>query len=228
MVKFLFLDLDDTILDFHKAEAVALRRALGEMGIEPTEDVIALYSAINQKQWELLEQKKITRPELLVRRFYLLYEALGLELSPEKTQEYYGSFLGQGHYFMPGAEALLEQLKGKYRLFIMSNGNIPVQKGRLASAGIEPYFEEIFISEAVGANKPAKEFFDRCFARIPGFSPKESVIVGDSLTSDILGGKTAGIRTVWFNPRGKAGRPDILPEYEISSLSQLPPLLESL
>lgn len=228
MIEFVFLDLDDTLLDFLKAESVALSRALREMGLEPTEEVISLYSRINKHHWELLEEKKITRPELLIRRFAVLYETLGLELSGEKTQSYYGKFLGEGHFFIPGAEALLEALKGKYRLFLVSNGNISVQQGRLESAGIGPYFEKIFISEAVGVNKPDRAFFDHCFHAIEGFDPNRAIIIGDSLTSDVRGGINAGIRTCWFNPKGKPGREDILPHHEIRSLSELPGLLEGL
>lgn len=228
MIQFVFLDLDDTLLDFHKAEAVAIRRALKEMGLDPTEEVISLYSSINKRHWELLEEKKITRPELLIRRFEVLYETLGLELSGEKTQSYYGKFLGEGHFFIPGAEALLEALKGKYRLFLVSNGNISVQQGRLESAGIAPYFEKIFISEAVGVNKPDKAFFDHCFGAIECFRPEESIIIGDSLSSDIRGGMNAGIKTCWFNPAGKPGREDIVPDHEIRALGELPGLLEAL
>ena len=228
MIRFVFLDLDDTLLDFLKAEAVALRRALREVGLDPTEEVISLYSSINKRHWELLEEKKITRPELLIRRFEVLYDTLGLELSGEKTQSYYGKFLGEGHFFIPGAEDQLEALKGKYRLFLVSNGNIPVQNGRLDSAGIRHYFENIFISEAVGVNKPDKAFFDHCFGAIEGFRPEESIIIGDSLTSDIRGGINAGIQTCWFNPAGKPGRADIVPDYEIRALGELPGLLETL
>ena len=158
----------------------------------------------------------------------MLYETLGLDISGEKTQSFYGKFLGEGHFFIPGAEALLEALWGKYRLFLVSNGNISVQSGRLASAGIEKYFEKIFISEAVGVNKPDRAFFDRCFAAIGDFRPEESIIVGDSLTSDIRGGLGAGIKTCWFNPAGKPGREDIVPHHTIRALSELPGLLARL
>lgn len=228
MISFVLLDLDDTLLDFHRAEAAALRRALRKMGLDPTEEVISLYSAINKHHWELLEEKKITRPELLIRRFEVLYDRLGLNLSGAETQKYYGKFLGEGHFFIPGAEALLEALRGKYRLFLVSNGNIPVQNSRLDSAGIRGYFENIFISEAVGVNKPERAFFDHCFAAIGGFVPEEAIIVGDSLTSDIRGGLNAGIRTCWFNPTGAPGRQDIVPHHQIRALEELPALLETL
>ena len=103
-----------------------------------------------------------------------------------------------------------------------------VQQGRIASAGIEPFFERIFLSEQIGAVKPAPAFFDACFAAIEDFDPARAIIVGDSLTSDILGGINAGIRTCWFNPHGKAARDDIRPDYTIASLEALPALLQRL
>ena len=103
-----------------------------------------------------------------------------------------------------------------------------VQNPRLDDAGLRPYFKGIFISEEMGADKPSKAFFDACFAAIPGFRLEETVMVGDSLTSDIRGGSNAGLRTVWFNPHGKEPRPDIRPNYTIHALSELLPLLASI
>ena len=101
-----------------------------------------------------------------------------------------------------------------------------VQHPRLDDSGIRPYFKGIFISEELGADKPSKSFFDACFAAIPGFRTEEAVMVGDSLTSDIRGGRDAGLRTVWFNPQGREPRADIRPDYTIHALSELPSLLE--
>ena len=75
-------------------------------------------------------------------------------------------------------------------------------------------------------HKPEKGYFDYCFARIPDFDPALAMIVGDSLTSDILGGKNAGLRTCWFNRTGRPPRPDIVPDFEIHRLEELPDILE--
>ena len=158
----------------------------------------------------------------------MLFGELGVEGSGTQAQKIYEGLLSQGHWFMPGAEELLEELYGKYPLYIVSNGNISVQDGRIASAGIAGYFEEIFISQRIGFDKPRKEFFDACFAKIPGFDRERAIIVGDSLTSDIRGGINAGIKTCWYNPRGKAAREDIRPDYCITALNELPGLLEKL
>lgn len=227
-MKFLFFDLDDTLLDFHKAEAWALRQALRRSGIEPTDAIVARYSEINQRQWELLEEKKLTREQVLIRRFQLLFQELGVNASCEDTQQCYENMLAKGHDFMPGAPELLETLKGDYQLYLVSNGTAVVQDARLRDSGIEKYFRGIFISERVGVDKPQKEFFDRSFATIPNFDPDKAMIIGDSLTSDIRGGNNAGIRTCWYNPKHKPRRADIPVDYEIEDLLELPRLLESL
>lgn len=221
-----FLDLDDTILDFHKAEAEAIAKALHVAGIVPTAETVGLYSRINAALWRKLEEGSITRPRLLVQRFEELFAALGVNGDAEQTRRQYESLLGQGHWFIPGAPELLEALYAKYDLYLASNGNLHIQKGRLDSAGIRPYFKKIFVSEEVGHNKPSKAYFDHCFAAIEGFDKDRAVIVGDSLTSDILGGINAGLKTCWFNPQGKPGREDIVPDYEIRALSELPELLQ--
>jgi len=226
MIEYLFLDLDDTILDFKMAEYYAIRNTLADFGLEPTEEVCARYSVINQCHWEMLERKEITRDQVRMGRFAVLFGEYDLPVDPAARAHAYESNLAKGHYFMPGAEAALQRLAEKYPLYLTSNGNAHVQKGRLASAGIEKYFQKIFISQEIGVNKPDKEYFTRCFAQIPGFDPEKAMIVGDSLTSDILGGINAGIRTCWVNTRGAAPRADIRPDYEIGGLDQLEALLE--
>lgn len=221
-----FLDLDDTILDFHQAEADAIVLALRAAEVDPTAETVALYSCINVALWKQLEQGLITRPRLLVQRFEELFDALGVERDAEKIRWQYEEFLSQGNSFIPGGRELLENLKGKYPLYLASNGNLHIQNRRLDSTGIRPYFKDIFVSELVGHNKPSKAFFDVCFAAIEEFEPDKAIIVGDSLSSDILGGINAGIKTCWFNPQGKPGREDIVPDYEIRDLAELPPLLE--
>lgn len=226
MIEFLFLDLDDTILDFQKAERLALAKTLESFGLPPTDTVLARYHAINREHWERLERKELTRQQVLVGRFAALFAEMGLSAQAEQVARAYEENLSQGHYFLPGAEEALQSLSKKYKLYLASNGTARVQAGRLKSAGIIPYFQEIFVSEEMGYNKPDPAYFDACFARIPGFRKDRAMMVGDSLTSDILGGIQAGIATCWVNPHHKTG--SIRPDYEIESIVQLEALLKNL
>lgn len=228
MFEFLFIDLDDTILDFHKAEHIALSKTLEFFGLAPSLPVLTRYSQINKEHWERLERKELAREQVLVGRFAQLFAEYGIQVVPEQCARQYESNLSVGHYFLPGAEEALKLLSKKYNLYLTSNGTSRVQAGRLKSANIEHYFKDIFISEEIGVNKPDREYFLRCFAKIPGFDPAKAMIVGDSLSSDILGGRNAGIATCWVNPAHKPGRSDIPADYEIESLSQLEGLLERL
>lgn len=228
MFEFLFLDLDDTILDFQKAEHIALGKTLRGFGLEPTEDVLKRYNLINKAHWEALERKELTREQVLVGRFQVLFEEMGITVAPVSVARAYEDNLSVGHYFLPGAEEAVKSLSKKYKLYLASNGTAKVQAGRLKSADISKYFAEVFVSQELGANKPSLEYFEKCFARIPDFDKSKAIIVGDSLTSDILGGQNAGITTCWVNPQHKAGRADIRVDYEIEALSQLEALLARL
>ena len=228
MMEFLFLDLDDTILDFRQAEHTAITRTLSAFGIDPTEEITEAYRRINLRCWKELERRTLTREDLKRVRFEKLFQQFGVEADVQAVSDAYMEFLGQGHWFLPGAEEAVERLSKKYRLFLASNGTASVQKGRMTSANLYRFFEQCFVSEELGAAKPSKAFFDAAFAKIEGFDPAKAMMVGDSLSSDILGGINAGIRTCWVNTNRYPPKPDIRPDYEIPALSQLENLLETL
>ena len=188
MFEYLFLDLDDTILDFQKAEHVALSKTLESFGLNPTQEVLTRYNKINKAHWEALERKEMTRDQVLLGRFQMLFREFSVDADPEKVARSYEHNLGIGHWFLPGAEEAVTALSKKYKLYLASNGTASVQKGRMTSANLYRFFEKVFVSQEIGANKPSPEYFERCFAQIPGFDKAKAIIVGDSLTSDILGG----------------------------------------
>lgn len=224
MVETLFFDLDNTLLDFNRAERAAIAKTLKSFHIAPEPSVLKRYSELNLAQWKLLEQGKITRDQVKLRRFRLLFAELSVDVPAKEAAHTYETHLAQGHYFIDGAEELLKTLYGQYRMYLVTNGTLSVQKGRLKSSGISRYFEDIFISEELGYNKPGREYFDCCFSRIPDFHKETAVIIGDSLTSDIQGGINAGIRTIWFNPSHEKTS-EIIPDHEFDSLMKLPELL---
>ena len=228
MVKTILLDLDDTILDFKRAEAAAIGRTLRAFGLDDSPEVLKRYHEINKRHWELLEEGKLTRTQVLTRRFDQLFGEFGMECDSAAIWKSYEKNLSEGHWFIDGAPELLEAIAPKYDLYLASNGAAKVQHPRLDDSGIRRYFKGLFISEEMGADKPSKAYFDMCFAAIPDFDPHKAVMVGDSLTSDIRGGRNAGIRTCWFNPHHNPPRPDIPADYEFHALAELPTLLERL
>lgn len=222
-MKYLFLDLDDTILDFQKAEEHSIIETFKHFNIEPNKANIQQYSEINQKQWKLLEKKETTRERLKVDRYRLLFEALGREdLVPyaSEASDYYLSHLSECCFYLEDSLAVIQTLAKSYDLYITSNGNKEVQRGRLDKSELKPHFKDIFISEEIGYNKPDIRFFEACFARIPNFEKDACMIIGDSLTSDIAGGKQAVIHTCYLNLNGAHPASD-KPEYTIYHLREL-------
>ena len=227
MIRSLFLDLDDTILDFHKAEDIAIRKAFLSLGIQPTEETIARYKVINHEHWLQLEKGILTRDEVVVKRFEQLFAEIHKNIDPNKAAKAYEVELSKCHDYMPGAEDTVKhKLYGKYDLYLASNGTPFVQHERLKGAELYPYFKDIFVSEEIGYNKPDPMYFRKCFARIENFDPASCLMVGDSLSSDIQGGINAGIKTCLVHPNGPTT--DSRPDYTIAYLRDLPALLENL
>ena len=111
MIDTVLLDLDDTILDFHKSEAFALKKTLEELGIEPLSSIIERYSEINDAQWKLLELGKITREQVLTGRFEILFKELGVNRSGDKAWQLYENNLSNSYFIIDGTIDVLEKLR---------------------------------------------------------------------------------------------------------------------
>jgi 2-haloacid dehalogenase len=229
MIRNIFLDLDNTLLDFERGERKAISKTLIGFGITPTQEVIDRYMAINLACWRALERGEMSRDEVIYGRFERLFSELGINASKTEAQQTYQELLAGEHDFMPGAKELLDELKdsGKYRLYLATNGIPVVQYPRLSASGIDKYLDGVFISYELGYPKPKKEFFDGCAEQIPDYDPSESIIVGDNLTSDIMGGINAGIITCHYNRWGDV-YDKIKPDYTINHLSELIAILDSI
>jgi len=221
MIKNIFFDLDDTIFDYFKSEKIALSAALLKAGIEPTDELLKTYHAINIPLWQAYERNEKDCEFIVVERFRQLFEKNNIKFSADKMEDIYENELGNNAHLVEGAKEMLEELYKDYSLYIASNGLVRIQEHRLKLAGIGHYFADVFTSQRNGACKPNKEFFDYCFERIPDFKREETIIVGDSLTSDIKGGINAGLRTVWFNKYKMQNTTDIKPDFEFTSLAEV-------
>ena len=228
MIRNLFFDIDDTILDFRGGEAVAIRKTLTLADVSPTDETVSLYCEINSALWKQLEMGTVTREILLVERFARLFSSIGADADPAKTQQTYAEQLSLTHDFMPGAEEMLALLRNKYCLCAITNGTASVQKPRMRAARLDRFFSKVFISQEIGYEKPDTAFFDACFSDMPSWKREETMVIGDSLSSDILGGIRAGLRTCWYNPHHKARPTDMPIDYEIHDLCALPALLEKI
>ncbi len=227
-IKTVLFDLDDTLLDFKRSESEAIKKTMLCFGASPTEERIKRYNEINSEMWQSLERGERSRAEIRTARFASLFSELNMSISPEKARDVYENELSKCAFFIPNAESVLACLSRKYSLYLASNGTASVQKSRIRLSGISKYFKGIFISDLIGYNKPSREFFSFCFSKIDGFKKEETIIVGDSLTSDISGGRNAGILTCLYNPEEKPIPEDIKPDYKIKTLTELPLILKRL
>lgn len=219
----LLFDADNTILDFDKAEESALKQAFAETKLHYDGDVLSVYRRNNMKQWRLFEQGLIkNKSEVLSSRFVETFKELGIADDCAPTAELYEKYLHNGFYVIRNAESVLQHLQNlDCRLYLVSNGVLSIQNSRMKGSGMDKYFLKRFVSEAVGVPKPNKTYFDYCFANIENFDIAKTLIIGDSLTSDIQGGINVGIDTCWYNPRHYEKNVEISPTYEIDDLEQL-------
>ena len=227
--KFLLFDLDHTLLDFDSAEDIALTQLLKEEGVVDIRAYKDYYVPMNKTLWKNLEQKKITKQELVNTRFSKLFAHFGIEKDGQYLAERYQLFLSKQGQIFPGVENLLKTLTNEgYELYAATNGITYIQIGRIDHSGIAPFFKEIFISEQLHTQKPDTEFYEKIGALIPNFDKNDALMIGDSLSADIQGGNNAGIDTVWYNPDHLENKTQAQPTYEVDSYQALLELLDKL
>ena len=220
--KFLLFDLDHTLLDFDTAEDVALTQLFKEEGIEDIQAYKDYYVPMNKSLWKDLEQKRITKAELINTRFAKLFAHFGIIKDGSYLAERYQFFLAQQGQIFSGAIELLDTLTERgYELYAATNGITAIQTGRLAQSGLAPYFNQIFISEQLQTQKPDALFYEKIGQQIAGFSKEKTLMIGDSLTADIQGGNNAGIDTVWYNPQHLENTTQLHPTHEVHSYKDL-------
>lgn len=215
----ILFDVDDTLLDFKQSEHVALGQMLASYNVQMTNELKQQYEVINGELWRAFERGEVAREDVLFGRHTQLFQALGMEIDGIDVENRYREHLHQGVHIIDGALELVQELSEDYPLYIVTNGVTDTQFKRLEVSGLLPYFKEVFVSDATGSQKPMKPFFDYVFNRIPGLSAERGLIVGDSLTADIAGGRMAGLDTCWYNPNEIAATVETT--YEIKALHEL-------
>lgn len=237
LIKVILWDIDGTLLDFEKAEKAAFYKCFEVVGLGTCNDeMLKRYSVINRKYWEKLEKNEITKPEVLVGRFFEFFTKEGIQLPTatglQSVQEVAETFnaeyqvrLGDTVHFCDDGESLVHELKGKVLQCAVTNGTAIAQHKKLGLSGLDQVLDHIFISDELGVEKPNIGFFDKVWQTIGQYEKEEVLIVGDSLTSDIRGGNNAGILSCWYNPKGLDRTVDVTVDYEIQNLQQLREIL---
>lgn len=230
MIKVILWDIDGTLLNFEKAEKYALKKCFSLFDIgECTDDMVSRYSAINKKYWELLETGKITKAEVMIGRFRDFFELENISINAiNSINEKYRLMLSDKIYFNDNGYELVKKLKNKYKQYAVTNGTLDVQSIKLEKSGLVKLFDDIFISDKIGAEKPSQGFFNYVLDNIGRCGKNEILIIGDSLTSDIQGGNNSGILCCWYNPAGCINDKNLRIDYEIQNLWQINDILESI
>lgn len=220
----IYFDLDNTILDFTAAEYNAISQLFSLHSIPVSDEIIADYSAINQSWWERFERGEIEKSEIFAGRFETFLQKNGFVGDPQKMSQDYFGLLASRHDVMAGAEEALKYVKNKgYIVCITTNGVSKTQYKRIDECGLKQYFDYVFVSEDAGHQKPEREYFDYVMANSPEKDKSKIIVIGDSLSSDILGGINFGIDSCWLNPKGK--KATLSSTYEITDILQVKEIL---
>ncbi len=216
-------DIDGTLLDFNAAETAAIKALFHKFRLgECTDEMVELYSRINLSYWERLERNEITKPEVLVGRFETFFSAIGV--NPKVAREFNAHYqlqLGETIVYRDDSFDIIASLKGKVKQYIVSNGTVIAQTKKLKRSGFDTLMDGIFLSEELGVEKPNIGFFEGVEKVIGPLDHDSTLIVGDSLTSDIQGGINAAIQTCWYNPAKKNIPDGMHIDYVISDLHEI-------
>lgn len=224
MIKTVFIDIDNTLLDFNKNSALALKQSFIKNGLEFNANYPAVFIRINDSLWTRFEKKEITREQIYGVRYKLVLEELNLLGDYNKIETDYRDALFNCAEPVDGALETLKYLADKYSVYAASNAMRAQQENRLNKAGMRIYIKELFLSHDLGVSKPSKEFFDACIS-LSGAKREETIMIGDSLSADIKGAYDFGIKSVWYNHLQKQEPTEKLYDFKIDKLLDIKNIL---
>ena len=214
-------DLDGVIFDFKKAEEHSFIETFKKIGIEVDETLFKRYHQINDQLWKAFELGQVTKDEVTIGRFKQLFEQLGVDYPYDRFANAYQEGLADGYFLIPQAKATLETLSSSYRLFAVTNGVSKTAFKRLKGTETLQYFQDVFVSEDLHAQKPSMDYFNQVFSRIEAFDHKTTLLIGDSLTSDIQGANNAGLDSCWINTTQQPLTGTAIPTYQITHIEDI-------
>lgn len=200
--KLALCDVDHTLLDFDKAEETALETTFKAYDIPFTPENVAVYVAANKEQWKALERGETTQAKLRLERWRQFGLKMGITLPVEAVCDFYEMELSKGAFPLPGAFEFLQKVSQKMPVYLITNGITFIQTGRFERSGFKPYIKKQLISQEVGFSKPDPTMLQMAM-EMEGVQPGETVMLGDSLSSDIKAALNAGVDSIhlcWDKP----------------------------
>lgn len=225
MFKAVFIDIDNTLLDFNKCAKVAMKRILEECNVKFEEYMFDVFVKINDSLWLEIEKGNLTKEGLYKFRWNTIFKELNIKLDGEAFEERFVKLLHETAEPVADANEVLEYLASKYTVYAASNSVYTQQIDRMTKADMLKHITKLFSSEKIGFAKPSKMFFDKCFEQTDGIIPEDVILIGDSLTADIQGGIAYGLKTCWFNYKGEMLPDGISPDYIVDSLKEIKDIL---
>lgn len=219
-----FIDIDDTLLDFTKCANDAIKSACNKFGVPYTTTLVDTFHPINLDLWHRLEKKEVTKEKLFDTRFQIVFDKLGIKADGIAFETAFRENFHESAILVDGARDLLEYLRSKNKVYVASNASMHQQTNRMKKAELDGYIDGYFVSEEIGFPKPQKEFFDACFKALPDVKPQDVVMIGDSLSADIKGACEYGLKTIWYNHRNEPTS-DVKCDYIVSRLSEVKNIL---
>lgn len=217
----LLLDLDGTVLDFEASQHEALRRVVTDLGVDWSDDHATTYGRINAELWQAYERRELVAADLRRLRWQRFLDVVGVEADPDAVGADYLRWFAAGGHLLAGAAEAVAALARRMTVVAVTNGFGDVQHDRLRRTGLDAHLAGVVVSDEVGVAKPDRRIFDAAF-EVAGTPPRDRVaIIGDSLTSDIAGGRDYGITTIWVDAVGAGHDPHPPPDRVVRSIAEL-------
>ncbi len=200
MIKTVLTDIDGTLLDFTAATKIAIENSSKKHGITMPKNIAQIFHPINNRLWAMIDKGEMSHEDLHKNRWNIIFKEIGIDYDGEKFEETFFGEITRSAVPFEGAKELLEFLSENYDVYALTNAETAQQTTRLKSCGLYPYFKGLITSEMLGISKPSPIFFKKCFDMMENPKKETSVMIGDSITADIMGASNFGLRTIHFDP----------------------------
>lgn len=223
MIKAVLIDIDDTIFDFEKCSKNSFLKTLEKFNLKFKEEDFSYFNKVNDILWTKQKLGEINIKEVFIKRDYLMVKYFNLDIEKGLFNDLFVKFLYDEIEMVDGIEDLLLYLSDKYNIFTASNGIFKMQENRLKKSNLDKYFDNIFVSDKIGFEKPDKKFFQKIMD-LTKFSNDDLIMIGDSIKSDIIGAKNSKIKSIYFNKEDKKIT-DKNFTYQVKNLSEIKKIL---
>lgn len=223
MIKAVLIDIDDTIFDFEKCSKNAFKKTLKKLDLFYEEKDFSYFNKVNDILWTKQKLGELNINQVFIERSNMMSKYFGLDIEKEIFNNLFVEFLYEEIEIVDEIEDLLSYLSNKYQIYAASNGVYDMQVNRIKKSNLDKYFDEIFVSDKVGFEKPDKRFFQKIM-NITKFSNDDLIMIGDSIKSDIIGAKNSNIKSIYFNKENKKNS-DKNFTYQVKNLSEIKKIL---